>query len=173
MWVKLALLLLVSVLLTACSKDKSGSSDRTKIGYINTQILWEKMPEKKRADSLLLQFQKEINEDFERRLNEYQSIARIAGVDDKSALSDSLKLVLDLKQREIVEYKNEIPGKILKRKNELNEPIREKMQKAVDDVAKDLKLTYVLDASYGVIIYRKSEKLNILDEVMLKLNLKE
>lgn len=171
MSVKLLFFFFVITALSSCSGDKNQSTN-IKIGYVNTQVLWEKIPEKKKADSLLKVYTQELNLDFNTRLNDFRTLSRIAGADDNSAIADSLKLVLDLKQNEIVAFKNEIPKKLLQRKNELNEPIREKMQKAVDKVAKDKGLAYVLDASYGVIIYRSSENLNIIDEVMKELDLK-
>jgi outer membrane protein len=170
MTAKLLLFLFVIIALGSCSVD-GDKSHNIKIGYVNTQVLWEKIPEKKKADSLLKVYTKELNMDFNTRLNDFRTLSRIAGADDNSAIADSLKLVLDLKQNEIVAFKNEIPKKLLKRKNELNEPIREKMQKAVDKVAKNKKLAYVLDASYGVIIYRSSENLNIIDDVLKELGL--
>ena len=170
MTTKLLLFLFVIMAFSSCSRKSDKSSD-VKIGYVNTQVLWEKIPEKKEADSLLKVYTKELNTDFNTRLNDFRTLSRIAGADDNSAIADSLKLVLDLKQNEIIAFKNEIPKKLLKRKNELNEPIREKMQKAVDKVAKEKKLSYVLDASYGVIIYRSSENLNIIDDVLKELGL--
>jgi len=71
-------------------------------------------------------------------------------------------------EQQIMAFEQESQQKILAKSEELLGPIRDKVQKAIDDVAKEHNFAYVFDNSSGFILYA-DESVNITPKVKTKL----
>ncbi len=147
---------------------------RSKIAYINTNQLWQAMPEKALADSLLEKEAAEYREYLGIMLNELKTLEEAYQKDlqnERQTLNQEKEKDILQKRKRIEEYSANADKELTARKEELYHPIRNKMQSAIDKVAVQLKYDYVLDASYGNIIYRRNEQDDIIKDVLKELGL--
>jgi len=149
-------------------------SQRSKTANINTITLWSKMPEKVVVDSILQQKQKEYSNYYTELLTKYENDAKQFQNSTKQneLITNQKKEDLLRQQKRINDYKIKAENLISQEKDKLNAPIKEKMQKAIDIVATKLKYDYVIDSSFGNIIYIKNKKDNILVDVLDHLEIK-
>lgn len=148
-------------------------TQRSNIAHISTTELWEMMPEKKAADSILMKMNKEYSDHFNKVNLEIQALINEYQADQSSALAVKADMAVDIqnKQVRLENFKKEAEAELLKKREELLAPIRKKMEDAINKVAKKNKYLYVLDSSYGNIIYVQNPSDNILDPVKKELGL--
>lgn len=146
---------------------------RSNVANINTVSLWDKMPEKAIADSLLNRQQLQYSEYYTELLTQYENdIIRLQNDSTSNDLILYQKQV-DIKvlENKIKTYRSSAENELKLMKDKLYDPIRNKMQDSIDIVATKLKYDYVIDTSFGNIIYTKNEKDNILNDVLDQLNI--
>lgn len=148
-------------------------TQRSNIAHISTAELWEMMPEKKAADSILIKMNKEYSDHFNKVNLEIQELINQYQADQSSAPAVKADMAMDIqnKQVRLENFKKDAEAELLKRREELLAPIRKKMEDAINKVAKKNKYLYVLDSSYGNIIYVQNPADNILDLVKKELGL--
>ena len=133
-------------------------NEKQKIGHINTGNLMEMMPEIKSADASLSAFQDSIQAveatmiaAFEKEYNEFVKLAN-AGELTKVA-TERKQNELAQKQQEIVDYRKEVQLVVMKKRQELMTPILDKLQKAIDEVAKENGFHYIFDVGSGALLF--------------------
>ncbi len=150
------------------------STAKSKVGNINTQELWALMPEKKVADEKLVAIEQELvafikseQETFNKGVAAYQR--------DSSKMSDMVKTQTYNKLVQQQEVINSLPEQankeIVKKQQELYDPILKKMQAAIDAVAAKNGFDYIIDVSFGNVVYTKNTEDNILPLVKTELGL--
>ena len=133
----------VSLLLTTSNKVNG----QTKIGYISLQELIVAMPEFKKANEDMAEYQKALQE----QANEYQeAYARL----DSIFVADSMKMspaIKQVKRKQLNEtylkaanFSQEAQQLIQKREQELLAPIQQKAVQTTQAVAKENGFTYIL-----------------------------
>ena len=150
-------------------------AQRSKVAYINTNELWQRMPEKLSADSVLEAEAAEYRSYLKGMLTELHELEKKfqeQSESDRGIMAAEVGKDIDLKQQRIKEYSSNAEKELEMHREELYKPIRDRMQKAIDDVAAKYKYDYVLDASFGNIVYRRNEDDNLMKEVTLSLGLK-
>lgn len=150
-------------------------AQKSKVGYINTNELWAVMPEKPKADSLFAIKQQEYQERFNRMQVELKQKAALYDLDslkmaDPVIYKHHLEELKSLQKR-TEDFQNDASASLQEYKDELYQPIREKMQAAIDKVADKGKYDFILDSSFGNIVYRRQESDNILPLVMDELGI--
>lgn len=148
-------------------------SAQAKFGHIDTQLLISLMPETKKAESELQTLASQMDQEFQKMGQELQGKMQKYQA-EAATVSDAInqtraKEVQDMQQR-MQEYNNTATQDLQKKRFDLFQPILEKAQKAIDEVAQEKGLTYVFDLSKGAIIYQDSS-LDILTSVKGKLNI--
>lgn len=147
-----------------------------KLGYVNSLELLEVMPEKKPADDELEKYATSLYSSLEKMYGEYQK--KVAdfqkGVQDKS-LNEidqefKAKELQDLEKR-ITDFQEQAEEKVAKKRQTLYQPIVDKINKAIQDVAKEQGYTYIFDSSAGMILYA-DEAENLLGALKTKLGVK-
>lgn len=163
-------------LLLACSLLVAGALfGQYKIAYLNTANLIETMPEARHADSVLNKMANRMEEQKRNMQMELQmKISNLQGAAD--TLSEAIfgiryKEVQDLEAR-IKSFNQGAQEELSKRQDELYTPILNRVEQAIDDVAKEKGYRYVLEESAGVILYSE-ESDNIMPLVRKKLGLPE
>lgn len=146
---------------------------QVKLGHINSSELVGLMPETKVADDSLKRFTEDLNVQLQSMLGELQT--KYGDFQSKQASwSEAIreyraKEIQDL-QTNIDNFQQRAQQDISRRKEELYGPIFEKAEKAIQDVAKEGKYSYIFDTSSGSLLYSQDSD-NIMDMVKKKLNL--
>jgi outer membrane protein len=151
-----------------------------KFGHIDAQKLIVSLPESENAQKTLeaegkaLQDQMEVMQvEYNNKLNDYMNNEKLPAGDPKKwtdlIKSDKEKEIQDLQSR-IQEFQQTAMQKMQDRKNEIYKPILEKVDKAIKDVAKENKFTYVFDIA--VLLYYSEESIDITNMVKTKLAVK-
>lgn len=147
-----------------------------KLGWLNSAMLLDGMPEKVKADSDITKYARSFQEMIDGMGKEYQSkIQEYQG--SEKTMTDAMK---EVKQKEIQDLQNRIEStqqsaqeKVSQKKQEVYGPILEKADKAIKAVAKEKGYDYVFDASSGggaLLFARESD--NITPYVKEKLGIK-
>ena len=145
-----------------------------KIGWIESAVLLQSMPEKTRADSAIAKYQRdfqdqitEMMKDYETKVKQYQ--------DSEKTLSETMK---EIKGKEIQDLQTRIEAlqqsaqeKIQEKKNEVYTPILDKADKAVQAVARENNYDYIFDKSGGTLLFGKDGN-SIMPLVKAKLGIK-
>ena len=150
-------------------------AQKSKVGYINTNELWAVMPEKPKADSLFSFKQQEYQDRFNRMQTELNDKVAMYDLDslqlaDPVIFKHHLEELKSLQQR-TEEFQKDATGSLQEYKDALYKPIRARMQEAIDSVAEEGKYDFILDSSFGNIVYRRQESDNILPLVLDELGI--
>jgi len=129
-----------------------------KFGYINSAELFQEIPEVKEAQANLETYQAQLQKKGQEMLTAYQTEAQAIGLKaQQGELSPKAQDVeaqkLKSKEVEIAKFQQESEQKIMQKNETLFKPIRDKIQTAIDAVAKENGYAYIFDYSVGVLIY--------------------
>ncbi|CAG5086180.1 OmpH family outer membrane protein [Parvicella tangerina] len=165
----LGIALLVVVFVAAKS-----TGPKSKVGYINTNELWVLMPEKQAADEELKKMEEQMVTYYQQEQKTFE-IGVNTFVKDSASMTELVKKQTLQKLQQQQENLQAMPkaanDELAKKQEQLYNPIREKMQKAIDEVAKENGYDYILDAAYGNIVYARNDDDNVLGLVKAKLGL--
>ncbi len=150
----------------------SNASAQMKVGYVNTGELLQSLPEAKKADSLLQQFQavlKKNGEDYqqelENRAKKFNSdSAKLSAV----AKESDRKTLQDLYTR-VVNYSQEAQQQLEARQQELLTPLQKRTLDIIQQVAKDNGYTHVFNREALLVVPPGDDLLPLIKK---KLNLK-
>ena len=163
-----AMALLAVLAITACTANAQ------KFGHINSAELLEQMPEVKSADTVLAQYQRTLEGQYNEMVNEYTNKLK----NFQGLTATTPEAVREVKQQELLDLQNRIQTfqdgaqeKLQTKKQELYNPILKKAEEAVKTVAKENNYAYVFDTSVGAVIHAQ-ESDDIMGLVKKKLNLK-
>lgn len=129
-----------------------------KFGYVNSAELFQQIPEVKEAQANLETYQSQLQKKGQEMVTSYQKEAQALGLKaQQGELSPKAQEVeaqkLKNKEVEIAKFQQESEQKIMQKNETLFKPIRDKIQAAIDAVAKENGYTYIFDYSVGVLIY--------------------
>lgn len=166
--------------LLACSFLVAGTTFKAnaqiKIGHINSQDLLAVMPERDSALLILEEQRQAIIRQSEELRVEF-SIKEEAYIRQRDSLSP---LIVQTKEDELRDYNNRIntfetaaQQEMQDKQQELFQPIADRAQAAIKEVAKENGFTYILDLSVGAVVYfPEDETYDILSLVKAKLGIK-
>lgn len=149
-----------------------GVANAQKIGHIDTAKLVQNMPDTKKANSELEKIQKTYKDDIEANIKAYQTKAQRYAAEEKSQTPETnarRKAELQGDAAKIQQAEQIATQELRKKEIELKNPIYEKAQKAIQDVAAAKGLVYVFNSAPGggLIIFEKGT--DIYDDVKAKL----
>jgi outer membrane protein len=146
-----------------------------KVAHINLNDLLVLMPERKKAETDIQEFAKQLDGQLKTMSNEYES--KIADYQAKESVmtepikTDKQKEIGDLEER-IKAFQQTAQESLQKKQNELLEPMIEKAKKAIEEVSKENGYKTCIDSSTGMLLFADPAD-NILALVKKKLNLPE
>ncbi len=153
-------------------------SAQTKIGYINSQVIMEQLPEaqdaQKQLDGLTSEWQNELakmQSDIQIKFEEYDKRKLIMSDKRRAEVERELQ---DL-DKKLVDYRQQkfgTNGELFTKQNELMKPIQEKIFKAVKDVADSEGYDYVVDRSSSTLLLYANNKHDLTQKVLEKLQQK-
>jgi outer membrane protein len=162
-------------LLALCALPFSLFAQDAKFGHINSQEIISAMPEvaniEKDVDAIGKQYEGEImkmQEEYNAKVKEFQ--------EKQDSMPEGIKKVRVAEIQEIETrvntFRQTAYQEIQKKQQELFVPIREKVTKAINDVAVEGKFTYIIDLGSQAIIYKSPTSNDITAAVKKKLALK-
>ena len=126
--------------------------------YVNTQDILQALPEVKEANANIETFRNQLISLGQKKVETLRG--KYGELEQKQAQGDISPKQLELEaqklkedEMKIAQFEQESQQRILEKSEELLKPIRDKVQKAIDDVAKENGYSYVFDASLGFILY--------------------
>lgn len=124
-----------------------------KIGYVNSETIIKELPEAKESQAKLEGILKGWQEEIEKRgaalqtkYEEYQKQANMLNESSKQAKQK--ELVED--EQKLNQYRQEKQQELTVQREKIMKPIQEKVMKAIEKVAKEQKLAFVLDKATDV-----------------------
>ena len=165
---------IVSAALVLCASF--ASAQPLKIGYTNAEVVLSLMPEFKAMESALKTHEQKLIQNmnvkktyYESKVKEYQEMmegGKLVG-DAKNKMETDIRKL----EEEIQAYAEDAEANYNKKKEEMVAPILDKLQKAIDDVAKEKGLVYVFNGSLGgngIILHGPKED-NVTLDILKKL----
>lgn len=129
-----------------------------KFGYINSQELIQNIPEVQEANSNIetykTQLQKKGQEMVKALQTKYEGLERKRTKGELSPKQiETEAATLQAEEQGIMKFEQESQQNIANKSETLLKPIRDKIQNAIDAVAKENGYTYIFDYSMGIILY--------------------
>jgi len=126
------------------------------IGVVDVDAIVKEMPEATKADNELKAMQQKLNdtllvmqEDFMAKVEEYQKQQSLMPPEKQQEQEQALKML----ENQILGYRDQQLQNIQQKREDYLDPIRKKMVKAIEDVAKEEKLSLVLDKASPSVLY--------------------
>lgn len=165
------LLLAVCVALPMCV-----SAQALKFGTVNSQQLFELMPEKAVAEKTLTDASKKyedefknLQDEFNKKYTEFQGLAK----DTPQSIKDRRMQELQENQTKIQNFQQMAANDLQKQQDALLAPITQKLQQAIQAVGKENGFTFIFDTSIPSTIYSGAPSIDVAPLVKQKLNLKD
>lgn len=152
----------------------SVSAQTLKFGHIDLQALIQVMPERATAETEFNKFQGELEEvfgelqkDLQTKMGEFEAMG-----DDVSDIKKNAKVaeIQDMQQR-IQNYQQTAQAQLQEKQAELLQPVFDKAEKAIEEVAKEKGLIYVFDIGTKVVLYKSNDSMDVLPFVKTKLGI--
>lgn len=163
--------IVVTILAAACTLV-SANSQTMKVGVIDSEVIVQQLPETKQADEQLTALSQKYQDtllsmknELETRLQKYQQQQAMLTPEAKAKEEESLRAL----NQQMLAYEQQKRIEIGQIREELLAPIRDKIEKAISDVAKEEKLMLVLDKAGPTLRYF-DDSLNITWKVMDKIS---
>lgn len=174
-------LLLLSLFIAFSATDAAQAQGEMKIGYVNPQAVLAKMPEMAAIQKRLQNFAEKKQQDlmqkdqaFQTAVTEYEQKAGVISEEAKKREQDNLAQM----QRDLTTAQQEAEQALQQRRQELLGPMFTQIGTAIDAVAKEKGLTYVLNTTTSsgdqIILYVSDEyqtKYDISEAVMQELGI--
>ena len=138
------------------------TANAQKMGYINSQLLMSEMAEVKEMNSNLEALQTQLRKKGQNALEtlqkDYQAVQQKV---EKGLLSPKQQeeeaKKLETRQQDIAKMEQEMVKQIQDKQQKLSEPIIQKINDAINAVAKENGYTMIFDSANGIILYSQDE----------------
>lgn len=165
------LLKILPVLMVALTLSLTASAQ--KFGYIDSNGLLAEMPEVKEMRSKLQALQTQLQKQAQNKLQEIQTKQEDAARrDQQGELSplekENIIKELQKEQEDYMKLEQEMQQKMIQKEEELLNPILERVNTAIQEVAKEEGFTYIFDAS---VLLFADESVNVMAKVKAKLGM--
>lgn len=146
---------------------------QTQIGYMNTQEVLSEMPERASVEQELNGFIEERQQELEQKSAEFQeSVAEYQQNQEQMSEEQREQTEQELAETEasLQQYQQTIQQEIQQQQSSLLQPLYEKMDEAINAVAEEKGLDFVLNEATSngenIIYYSADEQLDITNEVL-------
>ena len=152
----------------------SASAQTQKFGHIDLQALVQIMPERASAETKYNAFQADLEEVYgEMQQNYQQKLTELEKLNNETSevrRNAKISELQELQQR-IQNYQMSAQQQMQQKQAELLEPVFDKAEQAIEEVAKEQGLLYVFDIGTRVVLYKSNQSVDILPMVKKKLNI--
>ncbi len=146
-----------------------------KFGYMNSQALMAELPEVKQADANLQALQTQLEKKGQQMVQEleakYKDLQRReqSGEISPKALDEEAKKLKE-QEAELGKFEQEVQKQLVAKRQELLQPVIDKLNNAIKQVALEGQFTYIFDASAGMLLYAQ-DSLDVTAQVRGKLGI--
>ncbi len=151
------------------------SAQALKFGNVNSQQIFELMPEKATAEKTLVEVSKKyedeykkLQDEFNKKYTDFQALA----ADTPQSIKDRRMQELQENQTKIQNFQQMASQDLQKQQETLLAPITDKLQKAIQAVGAENGFTYIFDLSIPAVVYSGAPSEDITPLVKAKLGLK-
>lgn len=146
-----------------------------KFGYVYSEELLSSLEDMKAAESDLMGYRDQQQKLFQTKVDAFQAeVADLQRKNEEGLLTpkqvQEAQATLQAKQQSLGEEEQKISEAIDKRRRDKIQPIFDKVNKAIEAVAKEDELLYVFDGSAGGVVLYADESMNITSKVQTKLS---
>lgn len=148
-----------------------------KYAYVDTQYILDNMQEYKDAqaeiDQLSIEWQKELEKKFteiDRMYKQFQVDAVLLPEDAKKKREDAI-MAAEKEAKDLQKKRFGKDGDLFKKRQELIKPIQDKVFNAINEYAREKNYSFVFDKAGALTIVYADSKLDISDEVLLKMGI--
>ena len=153
----------------------SAAGAQSKIGWVNTSAILEKLPEaqdaQRQIDNLVAEWQSELaklQNTWMKKKDEYDKKKLILTdqlrADAEKELEDLDKKIADYRSKKFGQS-----GELFNKQNELMKPVQNKVFKVVQDIAKEDDYDYVFDKSADILMLYSKDKYDLTAQVLERL----
>ncbi len=164
-------LLLVAALLTPAFV----SAQSYKFGTVDTKAIFDAMPEKVAAENRLNDLSARYHEENKKLESEFnQKYADFQALDPYTPKSIKERRMQEIQenQRKISQFQRMVENDIKTKQAELLDPIKSKIQEAIDSVGVQGGYLFIFDVSKTPVAFKSSEAADVTPEVKSRLGLK-
>lgn len=165
----------VAIVLALCLGSLSTASTQSKIGWVNTAAILEKLPEaqdaQRQIDNLVAEWQAELaklQNTWMKKKDEYDK-RKLILTDQLRAEAEGELQKLD---KDIADYRSKKfgqSGELFNKQNELMKPVQNKVFKVVQDIAKEDDYDYVFDKSADILMLYSKDQYDLTAQVLERL----
>lgn len=167
-------LILATALLASFAAPEAMS--QIKVGYVDSETILKQLPEAKAIETEMESLQKLYLDTVQAKENDLKSKAETfkskyedaqnrvkSGSISESEVNtlgeemDKLQTELRDLSEELEGYKSKVQNSLLLKQAELFKPLKDKITKTIEDVAKTMKISFVFDKADGTLLYGDKE----------------
>lgn len=136
-----------------------------KVGHVNTVMLIDSLPAAKQASITLKQYEASLSKTgeemvakFQEKLKKYQqdvATGNLTPLQRKQTEED-----LEIDQNAIGSYRQSAQTSLEKRRQELIQPILDKINAALQAIGKEEQYLFIFDSAAGILFFRESEDIS-------------
>jgi len=146
----------ISLLMVAIIALQFGKAEAQKFGYVNSQEILATLPDVKQMQANLEDLGSALQKKGEQMLTSYKQKEEAAILKKERgelapAAEQTLLEELQVEQKKIVDFEKDMQQKLYEKEQELTLPIKEKINKAITDVAAENGYTMIFES--GVLLY--------------------
>ncbi len=134
------------------------TSNAQKVAYLNSAYLLSQMEEVKMADKNLEAFQQQIQKRFQTKVEAFQ--AKVVDFQNKEKAGQLSKVQMEAEgkklqdeQTALATEEQELSKQVSERREKELQPILDKVNKVIGEVAKEKGYSYVMDSSTPILLY--------------------
>ena len=136
------------------------SQQKTNIAIVDVEAVVKEMPEASVADKMLKDLQKKYNdslikmqEDFQKRVDSYIKQKNMMPADKQQKEEEKFKI----EEQTLLKFREEKLQEISQKREEYLDPIRKKVKSAIQDVAKEENMSFILDKGSSVLLFAEDK----------------
>ncbi len=167
-------LMKLSVVLLFVVAATTVNAQNLKFGHIDLQALIQVMPERATAETSFNNFQSDLEDvlaemqtNYQQKLKELEQLGEGASEIKRNAKVTEIQ---DIQQR-IQNYQVTAQQQLQQKQGELLQPVFDKAEAAIGEVAKEQGLMYVFDTGSNVVLYKSNQSMDVLPLVKKKLGI--
>jgi outer membrane protein len=169
---KISILAFIMALVSVVSSTEVNAQ---KFGYLNSQALLAELPEVKQADANLQALQTQLEKKGQQMVQElegkYKDLQRReqSGEISPKALDEESKKLKE-QEADLQKYEQDVQKQLSSKRQEMLQPLIDKVNNAIKQVAQEGQFTYIFDSSAGMLLYAQ-DSLDVTALVKAKLGI--
>lgn len=134
------------------------AANAQKFGIVNSQEIIQALPEVKEASANIETFGNQLQKKYQQMITslqtKYQELERkqAQGEIAPKQLEEEAKLLKE-EEMKLAQFEQSSQNQIVEKQNTLMKPIMDKINAAIEEVAKENGYTYIFDGSVGFVLY--------------------